>query len=209
MESVMGLVLGLLAAWLVNYLADILPAQRKLGKPACPSCGTEYRLAGYFSLAACTHCKAPRSWRTYIVLAAGLVLGAVVFLFPPAFGPWIALLLLTYFGVVTVIDVEHRIIMHVTSLAGVLIGLPVGIFLHEPVLTLLGGLVGGGIMLVFYLAGVAFARYRARKLGHDDGEEALGFGDVTIATVLGLMVGCRTSSLRFLSASFWAACSAC
>ena len=48
-------------------------------------------------------------------------------------------------------------------------------------------------MLVFYLLGTLFARMRARKMqaaGQSaDDEEALGAGDVILATVLGLILG--------------------
>jgi leader peptidase (prepilin peptidase)/N-methyltransferase len=44
-------------------------------------------------------------------------------------------------------------------------------------------------MLMLYGFGMLFARLRAKRLGVDDGEEALGFGDVTISCVLGLMLG--------------------
>jgi leader peptidase (prepilin peptidase) / N-methyltransferase len=104
-------------------------------------------------------------------------------------GYWLGLLVLIYFAVIVIIDFEHRSIMMVTVLFGVVLGLGVGIRLHGLVNTLLGGLVGLGIMGIFYLIGLLFARYRARKLGLDDGEEALGLGDVYIAIVLGLMLG--------------------
>jgi leader peptidase (prepilin peptidase)/N-methyltransferase len=139
---------------------------------------------------ACQSCKHTRSWRTTIVLLAAIAVSAAVWInTPPKLGYWISLLLLTYFGVVLVIDLEHRLILHIVSLAGAVIGLIVGILSNGPVNTLVGGFAGLGMMLVFYLLGMLFARYRARKLGVDDGEEALGFGDVLLAGVIGLMLG--------------------
>jgi len=44
-------------------------------------------------------------------------------------------------------------------------------------------------MFVFYQFGKLFARWRARRLGKADSEEALGSGDVTLATILGLLLG--------------------
>jgi prepilin signal peptidase PulO-like enzyme (type II secretory pathway) len=56
--------------------------------------------------------------------------------------------------------------------------------------TLLGGTVGFGVMLIFYLLGKLFTRWRNKRLGAaKDNEEALGSGDVTLATILGLLVG--------------------
>jgi prepilin signal peptidase PulO-like enzyme (type II secretory pathway) len=59
--------------------------------------------------------------------------------------------------------------------------------------SLLGGVLGFGIMFLLYKFGTLIARYRARKLQaagqDDDEEEALGGGDVYLAGVLGLMLG--------------------
>jgi hypothetical protein len=100
-----------------------------------------------------------------------------------------------------VIDLEHRLILHPTSIFGAFLGLIVGIANHKigtalwdriwP--TLLGGLGGLLIMLTFYGLGVLFTRIRAKRLlaiGQEpDDEEALGSGDVILVTILGFIVG--------------------
>jgi leader peptidase (prepilin peptidase)/N-methyltransferase len=59
--------------------------------------------------------------------------------------------------------------------------------------SLLGGVIGFGIMFLLYQVGALVARYRARKMQAagqaDDEEEALGGGDVYLLGVLGLMLG--------------------
>jgi leader peptidase (prepilin peptidase)/N-methyltransferase len=123
-------------------------------------------------------------------------------LFPPiGLGLTLGLIVLTYFGVIIVIDLEHRLILHPTSLAGAILGLIVGTIIYsksDGVLTgaltsALGGIAGFGIMFILYQFGALVARIRARKMqtaGQDeDGEEALGGGDVYLAGVLGLMLG--------------------
>jgi prepilin signal peptidase PulO-like enzyme (type II secretory pathway) len=115
----------------------------------------------------------------------------------------LGMLVLIYFGIITVIDLEHRLILHPTSLAGAILGLVVGttidIRLHDNGIlsglgkSLLGGVVGFGVMFLLYQLGRLVAHYRARKLQTagqaDDEEEALGGGDVYLAGVLGLMLG--------------------
>jgi leader peptidase (prepilin peptidase) / N-methyltransferase len=190
MNVIVAIILGYVAGWLVNYLSDVLPTLRKLSRPLCAHCGTPFRWSDYLLVSACRECKRPRSWRTYIVLVTAPIISAILWITPPAqFGYWIGLLVLTYFGVVVVIDVEHRLILHIVSLVGVAIGLLAGFTANGPVWTLLGGLAGLLIMFVLYQFGVLFARYRARKLGVDDDEEALGFGDVILTGVIGLMLG--------------------
>ena len=111
------------------------------------------------------------------------------------------MIILIYFGVITVIDLEHRLILHPTSLFGAVLGLLVGLFIHTRKYgviggisnTLLGGLIGFGAMFLLYQLGTLMARYRARKLQAsgqaDDDEEALGGGDVYLLGILGLLVG--------------------
>ena len=111
----------------------------------------------------------------------------------PALAFLAGLFLLTYFGVVFVIDLEHRLILHPVSIFGAVLGLGVGWLLHGLGPTLLGGLGGFGVMFIFYLFGTLFARIRARKMRaagqESDDEEALGAGDVILASVLGFMLG--------------------
>ncbi len=190
MDLLIAIILGLMAGWLVNYLSDVLPTQRSLSRPVCVHCGASVRWQDYFLLRPCHECKKPRSRRTYIVMVAGPIISAILWINPPVqLNYWISLLIITYFGVVLVIDLEHRLILHTVSIVGAVIGLAAGMISHGLVNTLVGGLAGLLIMLSFYLFGMLFARYRARKLGVDDGEEALGFGDVTLSAVIGLLLG--------------------
>jgi leader peptidase (prepilin peptidase) / N-methyltransferase len=190
MTILVGILTGLVAGWLVNYLADVLPTQRTFARPACPQCGTTFQWSDYLLVNACQNCRRPRSWRTYLTIFAALGISIALALYPPnRLGSWLGLAVAAYFGLVVIIDLEHHLIMHIVSLAGAVLGLVAGWIQRGLIPTLLGGLAGLGIMLAFYLFGILFARYRARKLGVDDGEEALGFGDVTISGVLGLMLG--------------------
>jgi leader peptidase (prepilin peptidase) / N-methyltransferase len=183
--------LGLFAGVLVNYLSDVLPAQRRLAQPVCQKCSANYTWKDYFLMTACSVCGKPRSLRTYITLVAGVCLSLAIWTNPPTrgMGYWLGLIVMMFFGLVVIIDIEHRLIMNIVSLAGAVLGLVTGTIRYDVITSLLGGLAGLAIMLLFYWLGMQFARYRARKLGTDDGEEALGFGDVSLTTVLGLMLG--------------------
>jgi leader peptidase (prepilin peptidase)/N-methyltransferase len=98
-------------------------------------------------------------------------------------------LVLVYFGMVAVIDLEHRLIPHPLSLAGSILGLVFGFWQHGLILTLLGGLAGFGIMLGLFLFGELFVKIFIRRRRPDFEDTALGFGDVILGGVLGLFVG--------------------
>ena len=69
------------------------------------------------------------------------------------------------------------------------LGLGVGWYLHGLVETLAGAAVGFSLMLGMYYIGVLFSRWLSRRRGETITEEALGFGDVNLSGILGLILG--------------------
>ena len=108
---------------------------------------------------------------------------------PQRFNFTTGLILLAYFGVVIVIDLEHRLILHPVSLVGAILGLTVGIWLHGVQATLIGGVVGFGAMLGLYFLGGLIMNLVAKRRGETLDEDPLGFGDVNLSGVLGLLLG--------------------
>lgn len=176
---------------LVNYLADVLPVWRRLQAPTCSVCQLRQPLLNYFLWPRrCPSCGSRRKIRTWIVEILAVLLAIWLWQQPSAeLGLLPALLLLVYFGVVAVIDLEHHLILHPTSLVGAVLGLAVGSWLHGIGRTLLGGLAGFGIMLLLFFLGGLFVRVIILRRRPDFSEGALGFGDVILAGILGLFVG--------------------
>ena len=183
--------IGWAAGALVNYLADVLPYKRALVTPFCHTCGAPQSFTNYLLWPRrCDDCRAWRTWRVWIVEIA--FVAATLWLWlrpPPNLNFLLGFILLVYFGLVTLIDLEHRLIMHPVSIAGAILGLGIGTWLHGFWDTLLGGVAGFVIMLGLYVLGSLFARLAARIRGETLDEEALGFGDVNLAGVLGLILG--------------------
>jgi leader peptidase (prepilin peptidase)/N-methyltransferase len=183
--------LGWLIGMLVNYLSDVLPWRRSLAKPFCLHCQQEMELSRYFLWPRrCSNCSTRRSRRTWIV--EGVFILAACWLWvnhPQKLGFWGGLLVLAFFGVVVVIDIEHRLILHPVSLFGAALGLGVGTYLHGFVPAVLGGALGFGSMLLLYWLGELMLRLAARLRGEAVDDVALGFGDVNLSGVLGLMLG--------------------
>jgi leader peptidase (prepilin peptidase)/N-methyltransferase len=183
--------LGWLTGALVNYLSDILPIKRSLGKPICVACHEPMPLANYLLWPRrCPACGTRRHWRTWAVEAFYVAAALWMWLTPPErFGFWAGLLLLAFLGVVFVIDMEHRLILHMVSIFGAVLGVVLGTYMHTLTPTLIGGAAGFGIMYGLYWFGDVFARFLARRRGEELTEVALGFGDVNLAGIMGLLMG--------------------
>ena len=194
---ILPLLLGWLSGWLVNYLADVLPLAPKLYRPSCSACQEKYKWSDYLLFQNCPECGNRRSLRTLLVQAVMTVTPLLIWIFPTKLLPFpLAFILLIYLTIVFVIDIEHRVILHPVSLVGVVLGLGIGIFLrgqqsimHGITSTLLGGLAGFGIMLLFYFVGILFVKQMSKRRGMPSDEVALGFGDVNLAGILGLLLG--------------------
>lgn len=179
--------LGLLVGGLVNQLGSDLPARRSITRPHCPYCGQDRPWWQWVSLPAylvgrarCPSCQARISLRhplTEVGLAA-----AYVYLWI-AFGPSVRLALYLLYGaifaLVLITDIERRLILNVVMLPAMLLAI-VAIPLTEMPwdYALLGGAIGFGFFFVAALVGNAIF-----------GSGALGGGDVTLATFVGLIVG--------------------
>lgn len=186
------ILLGWVTGVLVNYLADVMPIKRKFVAPFCLNCGEPFSIHNYlFHPRMCRICGKSRTIRVWLVECAFVIASILLYMIPPEpLGYWISLILLAYFGLVTVIDIEYRAILHPVSLAGACLTLVLGIWLHGLKATLLGGVVGFCLMLLFYYLGKGLIQLMVRLRQQEMSEsEALGFGDVNLGGVIGLLLG--------------------
>ncbi len=182
---------GWLAAMLVNYLADILPLTRRFVAPVlCWQCQASMSWQSYLTYRPCPNCGQSRRLRTWVIqIAFPLAFLWLWFQPNPRLGFWGAAGLLMYFGVVAIIDLEYKAILDPVSYLGVGIGLIAGWFLHGPIWTLAGGVAGFAIMMLLYYGGELFARWLSKLRKQEIDEVALGFGDVKLSAILGLILG--------------------
>jgi len=124
-----------------------------------------------------------------MVLVLFLVLAGLLWLYPPPSGFWAAMLVVAYFGLVIVIDFEHRLVMHPVSIAGAIIGLSMGTWQHGFLNTILGCIAGFLLMLALYYLGIWFVKLLSRKREMSGVDEAIGFGDVILSGIMGLFLG--------------------
>ncbi len=115
---------------------------------------------------------------------------------------WWGVPVIIYFGIVIVMDVEFRVVLHPISIAGAVLGALVGVYLRGPWVTLLGGAVGFSVMFLLYKFGEIFMNWVNRKRDERIDEVALGYGDVNMSGVVGLFLGYPPIVLGLLFAIF-------
>ena len=125
------IVLGILAGLLANYLSDVLPQTRGFTNPVCHQCKQAIGITQYLLLRPCANCGAKRSTRSWIVqIFYPLAFVYLIFFSANRLGVWIGAGLLFYFGLVVIMDLEYRLILNPISLAGAVIGVSTGLYLH-------------------------------------------------------------------------------
>ena len=123
--------LGWLGGLLVNYLSDTLPRARRLSSPVCRNCESRISWLDYLTLRNCQTCGIVRNLRTWITQFVLIASFLYVWLNPPkSLGLPLGLIDLLYFAVITVIDLEHRLILFPTSVFGAALGLFSGTSLY-------------------------------------------------------------------------------
>jgi len=185
---------------------DELPVRFSFGVPACPTCGQRRPVLAWSALLACltghrrcSSCATPLSWRQVLVEGAMILLYALIWspfgtdaqtgtaltrIFSCLYGTLLILILVT--------DLEHHLVPHAIMLPAIALA-ALAAFVNpawnSPKRPLLGGALGLLFGLVLYGGGILFTRLLGRIRGESIAEVAFGFGDVTLLTFIGLIVG--------------------
>jgi leader peptidase (prepilin peptidase)/N-methyltransferase len=160
------------------------------GVPHCHQCQTPQKWRVYLFHMKCAVCETKPKNRRWGVLIVFPLLIIIAFFLPNErinFG--ITYLLLFYFSIIFIIDMEYRIILTSVNLLGYIIGAAIGSQLHGWLLTLLGGISGFLIMLGLHYFGIIFSKILSKRKNRPIEEVSLGFGDVILAGTVGLLLG--------------------
>ena len=185
---------SLISAQIINYLADVLPNKDGQWHVECHFDGIKLKWWRYLLLMPCHKCKTRLPVRNVIVV----IIMPILFLYAMYYTKFFStdnlhfaftFLLFTYLGLVFVIDFEHRLVLHVTSAFGLLLCGLIGTSLYGFIPMLFGLLAGFGIMFLLYQLGFLFIKQINKNREEPVTEVALGFGDVTLSTVLGALAG--------------------
>ncbi|NJN93456.1 MAG: prepilin peptidase [Anaerolineales bacterium] len=186
LPTILYALLGWLVALAINHAADILPKRETLLQwPVCSACGTR---------------RAPLTWSVWLALLTGRRTCARCDQPRPTFTrslvvevatPLFFVFLINYYGVsaylilvslytaililITVTDLEHRLIFNVVILPSILLAIAGAVVADKPAWPV--AMVGGGAAFV--------VAYLAALLSRG----GLGEGDVTLSAFLGLIIG--------------------
>ena len=200
---------GLFAGGLINALADDLPQRRRLRKPHYPDGTPRPPIAWLGVLAFLTGKRtspggAALSLRYPLAeLATSGLMVLTIFaalqnetFYTVVLAFW--LVFMAIFVLITVIDVEHRLILFVVMRPAFLLALiyivVLAVTFQSPTLAvdkLIGGAVGFGVFFLLYNGGFLFTYILGKLRGREIGEVAFGYGDVMLAGFGGLLLGWR------------------
>ena len=180
--------LGVVMGALVNRLATDLPARRSPQRPLCPYCGHRRPLYQWIALPSyvlgrgrCPQCGAQIPLRYPLVeLALGFLFAFLYLRYGPGMRLLFYALYTVVFALVTVTDLERRLILNVVTFPAMALAL-LGALLLDGITwwsALLGGLIGYLFFLIAAWIGNATV-----------GPGSLGGGDVKLAAFVGLVVG--------------------
>ena len=195
---------GYLSGGFVNFVVDWFYIRRKfldenIEKEILRMGWSRYLAWPFLS----QHTSLLKKLRLLFVQVIFIVLTLVLGISPPdRVEFWWGLPVLIYFTIVIVMDVEYRVVLHPISIAGVILGAIVGVYLRGPRVTIGGGVVGFLIMFLLYKFGEVFMRWVNKRRGLEIDEVALGFGDVNLSGVIGLFLGWPPVILGLLFAIF-------
>jgi len=189
MAAIGGILLGILAGWLINVLADTIPARRTLRTTwAWPLQRLGLRVGATPSTAE-DGTALPPVQRYLLVWLAAIALGC----FAAARLGWTPKALLValeawFFLAIAVIDLEHRLVLNRMLLPAVPLILLANLLVGEATFSsiLLGAATGFGFFLVLALLAPG----------------GMGMGDVKLAGLIGLTTGLSTILAALLIAIF-------
>jgi leader peptidase (prepilin peptidase) / N-methyltransferase len=203
LSPVIAALIGLLVGVIVNALADDLPERRSLRLPHYPD-NTPRPPIAWMGITAFLFGKrtspngAKLRWRyplTEIATAALFAITAMVVEDDPVMNPLQLAIWLAYMGIfmlITVIDLEHRLILFVVIIPSCVLALFDAVFGNygaDLSAALLGALLGFVIFFILYAGGFFFTAVLGRIRGKQIDEVAFGYGDVMLITLSGLILG--------------------
>ena len=184
--SVLYALVGWLVSLVLNHAADVLPIRETLWQwPRCSACG-DWRpylawsallayLSGQTTCPACGHRRETITRAVVVELATPAFFVFLLWRYGPSWYLGLVSIYTAILILITVTDLEHRLIFNVVMLPAILLAVAAAFF--TPGLSWGVALVGGAAAFVLAYVAALFS------------QGGLGGGDVTLSAFLGLIIG--------------------
>jgi prepilin signal peptidase PulO-like enzyme (type II secretory pathway) len=199
------IVVGLVVGGFINALADDLPHDLRLKLPHYPD-GTPRPKSAWIGIAAFmtgqrySPSGSQLSWR-HPITEVTTILGMLVAFAARQDNTGVSdvqlifwLIYIAIFVLITIIDIEHRLILFVVIIPSAVIAILDALVTPDqrpPDLqkSLLGGVLGFGVFYIMYMGGKLYVYVAREWRERNISEVAFGYGDVMMATLSGLILG--------------------
>lgn len=222
-EQILVFIFGSIIGSFLNVCIHRLPLEESIVKPGSHCCRCNKQIFWYDNIpflsylflgGKCRFCKEKISSRYFLVELITAVMFLVFFrLYGLNYNFFSCIIFTAGLIIATFVDIKHRIIPDEISLGGIVVGFilslikgfiyrPSSIVYHPSVDSLLGILIGGGII---YLTGFFFdiVYFKILKRPPIQGEtESMGGGDVKLLAMIGAFLGWKRALLTFFIAPF-------
>ena len=203
MILILAFIFGTVVGSFLNVCIYRLPEGESIALPAshCRTCKRPVAFYDNIPLISflilrgkCRYCRSPLSYQYPLVeLLTGLLSLACMIKWGVGYTFAVSFLFCAALTVVTFIDVRHQIIPDIISLPGIICGVLISLFMPQLRFldSLLGAVLGGGILLLIRLVYYALTR-----------QEGMGLGDVKLLAMMGAFLGWQSLLFIILVASF-------
>ena len=192
MEIILIFILGLIVGSFSNVCIYRIPKNESIIYPAshCPKCSSPIKpvdnvpILSYILLKGrCRNCKKKISIQyPSVELLTGLIYLIIYLIYGLNIQTLIYIILSSALIIIAFIDLNEQVIPEVISLPGMAIGLILSVFVSyiSFINSVLGIVIGGGIILVIRLVGSLIFK-----------KESMGIGDIELAAMIGAFLGWR------------------
>lgn len=195
LDWLLAIVVGVVTGFIVNFLADLLPYYQLDDDDE-----TDVENAGAIEESEASEAEEAFQWSVsrlisprYLIVTASLI-GLAIYVWqrqPTTLSAITYFIYLALFMLIAVIDIEHKLVLTIVMVPAFIYAL-IEVFLSGRVPipdALVGYAVAQIIQMGFYLLGAIYLAVINARRGEAIHEVAFGFGDVTLATFCGLVLG--------------------
>lgn len=190
MTYILILFLGILSGFFVILISTVLPKKRIIPKSKNNTFYPHDLTLKNFFIEICSFYNFKADpWKIIIIFVYPFIYLTLWFFIQNREFFLFFCLLLIYFGIVIIIDIQYKVIFTSVNCIGFILSLLIGTYILPIHQVIMGGFTGFIVMLFFYKMGILFIQFVSKYKKETNKEPALGFADVLLCITLGFLTG--------------------